>query len=296
MTAGDAQPDAGDAGSVLPAGDAGSVVPAGDAGSVPPAGDAGEGPLLLGQGLAGQAVLCTGGAGGIGRAVSRALARCGARVLVADRDGEGAAQVAQALPGTGHAALQADLRDPGAAAELARAAAATLGSVDVLVHLAAVLRRQPVDEVTQEDWDAQLETNLRATFFLARACAQGMAGRGRGGRIVLFASQAWWSGGYGGSLVYAAAKGGVVSLTRGLAREYGPAGITVNAVAPGSVDTAMLRAGLAQESLRSVIDATPLRRLGTPEEMAGAVVFLASDHASFITGTVLNASGGWLVY
>jgi NAD(P)-dependent dehydrogenase (short-subunit alcohol dehydrogenase family) len=254
------------------------------------------GPLLLGQGLVGKGVLCTGGAGGIGRAVAHALARCGARILVADRDEDGAARVAAALPGTGHAAVGVDLRDAGAAARLAETAETTLGSVDVLAHLAAVLRRQPVDEVTEEDWDAQLDTNLKATFLLARACAQRMAACGRGGRIVVFASQAWWSGGYGGSVVYAASKGGVVSLTRGLAREYGPAGITVNAVAPGSVDTAMLHGGLSEQALRAILEATPLRRLGTPQEMAGVVAFLASDHAAFVTGTVLNASGGWLAY
>lgn len=259
------------------------------------------GPLLLGQGLPGKGVLCTGGAGGIGQAVARALARCGARVLVADRDGDGAAKVAAALPGTGHAALAVDLRNPRAAEDLADKAQRTLGSLDVLVHLAAVLRRQKLEEVTEEDWDAQLDTNLKATFFLARACAQRMAaqhadGRGSGGRLVLFASQAWWSGGYGGSAVYAASKGGVVSLTRGLSREYGPAGITVNAVAPGNVDTAMLHGGLSDQALQPMIDATPLRRLGTPEDMASVVTFLASDHASFVTGTVLNASGGWLAY
>lgn len=256
---------------------------------------AAAGPPLLGEGLAGKGVLCTGGAGGIGRAVADSLARCGARVLVADRDGDGAAEVAAALPGPGHAALGVDLREAGAAERLAETARRTLGTLDVLVHLAAVLRRQALAEVTEADWDVQLDTNLKATFFLARACARHMAGRA-GGRIILFASQAWWSGGYGGSAVYAASKGGVVSLTRGLAREYGPAGITVNAVAPGNVDTAMLHGGLSEQALNAMLEATPLRRLGTPRDMAGVVTFLASEHASFVTGTVLNASGGWLAY
>ncbi|HEY3957261.1 MAG TPA: SDR family NAD(P)-dependent oxidoreductase [Streptosporangiaceae bacterium] len=267
---------------------------AGAAGS--PGTGPGTGPPLLGQGLSGKGVLCTGGAGGIGQAVAHTLARCGASVLVADRDADGAAKVAAALPGPGHAALGVDLRDAAAAERLAETAERTLGTLDVLVHLAAVLRRRALAEVTEEDWDAQLDTNLKATFFLARACAQRIAARGKGGRIVLFASQAWWSGGYGGSVVYAASKGGVVSLTRGLAREYGPAGITVNAVAPGNVDTAMLHGGLSEQALSPMLEATPLRRLGTPQDMAGVVAFLASDHASFVTGTVLNASGGWLAY
>jgi NAD(P)-dependent dehydrogenase (short-subunit alcohol dehydrogenase family) len=171
-----------------------------------------------------------------------------------------------------------------------------LGSLDVLVNLAAVLRRQPLAEVTEADWDAQLDLNLRSAFFLSRACADSMRAAGRGGRIVLFASQAWWTGGYGGSAVYAASKGGVVTLTRGLAREYGPDGITVNAVAPGAVDTPMLRAGLDPAALDTIVAATPLGRLGSPADLAGAAVFLASGHAGFITGTVLNVSGGWLPY
>ncbi|WP_395109632.1 SDR family NAD(P)-dependent oxidoreductase [Actinomadura sp. SCN-SB] len=251
---------------------------------------------LLGEGLAGRGVLCTGGAGGIGRAVCRQFALAGARVLVADRDEAACREVAGGLPGSGHEPFAADLSDPHAAASLPEAAEERLGSCDVLVHMAAVLLRKPLGEVSEADWDLQTEVNLKATFFLARAAGDLMRRRGRGGRVVLFASQAWWTGGYGGSVVYAAGKGGVVSLARGLAREYGPDGITVNTVAPGSVDTPMLRTGLAPEVLDGVLEATPLRRLGTPEEIATATLFLASDNASFISGATLNVSGGWLAY
>jgi NAD(P)-dependent dehydrogenase (short-subunit alcohol dehydrogenase family) len=241
-------------------------------------------------------VLCTGGTGGIGRAVARAFAAAGARVLVVDRDQDATGKVAADLPGSGHAGLGCDLADTAVVESLPALARERLGSLDVLVNLAAVLRRQPLAEVTGADWDEQLDINLRAAFFLARACATSMRAAGRGGRIVLFASQAWWTGGYGASTVYAASKGAVVTLTRGLAREYGPAGITVNAVAPGSIDTPMLRAGLDDAVLAGIVAATPLGRLGSPDDVAGAAVFLASDHASFITGTVLNVSGGWLLY
>lgn len=251
---------------------------------------------LLGQGLAGRAVTCTGAAGGIGRAVCGQLAAAGARVLAVDRDESACAAVAGDLPGSGHGWLAADLRDPGVAGTLPDAAERALGGFDVLIHAAAVLRRQPLTAVSEADWDAQLDTNLKATFFLARAAAEHLRSGRRAGRLVLLASQAWWTGGYGGSAVYAASKAGVVSLVRGLAREYGPHGIAVNAVAPGSIDTPMLRTGLDEELLEGICAATPLGRLGRPDEVAAACVFLASENASFITGTVLNVSGGWLTY
>jgi NAD(P)-dependent dehydrogenase (short-subunit alcohol dehydrogenase family) len=162
--------------------------------------------------------------------------------------------------------------------------------------MAAVLLRLPVDSVREPDWDAQVDVNLKATFFLARAVGMQMVMSSSGGTIILFASQSWWTGGYDGSAVYAASKGGVVSLMRGLAREYGPARITVNAIAPGAIDTPMLRAGLSDKALAKILEATPLGRLGTPEEVAGAALFLASSQARFVTGTVLNVSGGWLLY
>lgn len=250
----------------------------------------------LGSGLSGAGVLCTGAAGGIGRAVAGAFAAAGARVLAVDRDQALADEVAKSLPGPGHAALGADLADMAAAEALPAIASGQLGSLDVLVHLAAVLRRQPLSEVTEADWHAQMDIGLKASFFLARASADRMRASGNGGRVIMFASQSWWTGGYGGSMVYSSAKGGVVSLVRGLAREYGPAGITVNAVAPGAIDTPMLRAGLNDRVLAEILAATPLGRLGRPEDVSGVAVFLASAHAAFISGSVLNVSGGWLPY
>jgi NAD(P)-dependent dehydrogenase (short-subunit alcohol dehydrogenase family) len=122
------------------------------------------------------------------------------------------------------------------------------------------------------------------------------AGRGRGGRIINFTSQGFWSGGYGGSVVYAASKGGIVSMTRGLARSLAKDRITVNAVSPGAADTAMMRSGMTEEALQSVAAQIPLGYMAAPSEMAGTVVFLASDHASYITGATINVSGGWLMY
>jgi NAD(P)-dependent dehydrogenase (short-subunit alcohol dehydrogenase family) len=202
-----------------------------------------------------------------------------------------------ALEGPGrHSAVAADIADLSGHDALVSRAQAAAGSLDVLAHVAAVIRRSDLEEVTEEDWELQEAVNLRATFFLNRAVARVMRAQGRGGRIVNFASQGWWTGGFGGSVVYAATKGGVVSMTRGLARTYGPDGIRVNCVAPGAVDTPMLRDGMSEEALESFRAQIPLGRFAAPEELAGAVVFLASDHASYITGATLNVSGGQLMY
>jgi NAD(P)-dependent dehydrogenase (short-subunit alcohol dehydrogenase family) len=217
-------------------------------------------------------------------------------VVAVDRDEPSLSKLVASLPGHGHVSWPADLSQLSDVEDLPSRIAARVGPLNTLVHMAAVLLRLPVDSVRETDWDAQVDVNLKATFFLARAVGKQMVMSSSGGTIILFASQSWWTGGYDGSAVYAASKGGVVSLMRGLAREYGPARITVNAIAPGAIDTPMLRAGLSDNALAKILEATPLGRLGTPEEVAGAALFLASSQARFITGTVLNVSGGWLLY
>ncbi|MDB5077510.1 MAG: short-chain dehydrogenase/reductase [Chloroflexi bacterium] len=251
----------------------------------------------VGAGLEGKGVLVTGAAGGIGKSVAEAFGATGARVMAVDLDQGAVEAVVAGLPGGGHLAVGANLRDLGALTGLVGRARQELGSLDVLVHLAAVLRRRlNIDEVTEEDWDFQIDLNFKSTFFLARAAAGAMRDQGRGGRVILFSSQGWWTGGLGGSVVYNAAKGGVVTMARGLSRIYGPHGITVNTVAPSFVITPMLMSGLDPTMLESWKTATPLGRLADPGEIAGPVVFLASDHASFISGTTLNISGGFLNY
>lgn len=244
----------------------------------------------LDDGLAGARVLVTGAAGGIGGVVIGAFVHAGADVVASD--------VAAVPDASGtRAVLAADLRDVAACEQLVHDAADTLAGLDVVAHMAGVLRRREhLAEVTEADWDLQHDVNLKASFFLLRAAADVMTRQGTGGRLVATTSQGWWSGGYGGSSVYAASKGGLVSLCRGLARTYGPAGITVNTVAPGAIDTPMLTTDLADATLNSILAATPLGRLGAPAEVASAVLFLASSRASFVTAATLNVSGGWLVY
>ncbi|HEX6355161.1 SDR family NAD(P)-dependent oxidoreductase [Actinophytocola sp.] len=250
----------------------------------------------LGAGLEGQGVVVTGAAGGIGTATATTFAQCGARVMVVDLQQEAVDRTVASLPGDGHVGVAADLCDLATHQTLIERAVTDLGSLRCLAHLAAVLRRRAeVTDVTEDDWDRQLDVNLKATFFLCRAVAEAMREHG-GGSIVTFASQAAWTGGFGGSTVYGATKGGVVSLTRGLARTYGPQGIRVNTVAPGHITTPMLVTGLDDEVRDRLVTNTPLRRLGSPEEVSGAVVFLASDHASFISGATIDVSGGFLMH
>jgi NAD(P)-dependent dehydrogenase (short-subunit alcohol dehydrogenase family) len=226
------------------------------------------------------------------------FAQQGARVLAVDLEQEAVDAVVATFPEPDrHLSAAADLRDLAGQEPLLRRAAETFGAFDVLAHCAAVLRRRlTIEEVTEDDWDFQIGVNLKATFFLNRTAATLLREQGRGGRIVNFSSQGWWTGGFGGSVVYAASKGGVTSMTRGLARTYAKDGITVNVVSPGAVDTPMMTANLTDEQLRSFLEMVPIGRLATPEEIAGAVVFLASEQGRYITGATLNVSGGQLMY
>jgi NAD(P)-dependent dehydrogenase (short-subunit alcohol dehydrogenase family) len=159
-----------------------------------------------------------------------------------------------------------------------------------------LIRRASVFDVSEADWDIQHDVNLKASFFLCQAVALTMKEQGTGGRIINFTSQGWMSGGFGGSVAYAATKGGIVSMTRGLARSLAKDKITVNAVSPGAADTAMMRSGMDDAALAGTIAQIPLGYMAAPSELAGSVLFLASDHASYITGATINVSGGWLMY
>src|SRR3979411_2034027 len=173
----------------------------------------------VGAVLEGKGVRVTGAAGGIGKEVAKAFSTTGARVMVVDLKQEAADGVLPELEGDGHRAVGADLTQLSAHGALIRRARDELGALYVLAHLAAVLRRRrTVDQGRGEDWDFQIDTNLKAAFFFCRAAARAMVEQGRGGRIITFTSQGWWTGGFGGSVVYAASKGGGGSITRGPAR------------------------------------------------------------------------------
>lgn len=251
----------------------------------------------VGAGLEGKGVMVTGAGGGIGREVALAFARAGARVAAVDIKKEPIEALLPQLEGGPHFAQVLDLRDLAGHEPFLESVKSRFGRFDVLAHVAGVLiRRASVDDITEEDWDFQHDVNLKATFFLNRAAWRVMRAQGHGGRIINFTSQGWWTGGFGGSVVYAASKGGIVSMTRGLARSFAKDKITVNAVSPGAVDTPMLRSGLTEEQLAAQIAPIPMGYMAEPSELAGTVVFLASDHAGYITGATINVSGGWLMY
>ena len=251
----------------------------------------------LGAGLEGKGVIVTGAAGGIGRPVAKAFSATGAKVMAVDVNQEAIDEVVADMEGDGHIGVGVDLTNLDAQAELVERARSEFGNLFVLAHLAAVLRRRAkIADVTEEDWDLQLNVNLRASFFLARKASEVMIEAGQGGRIILFTSQGWWSGGYGGAIPYCASKGGIVSMARGLARTLGPEDITVNAVSPGQVSTSMLLTDYDPALLQKLVEATPLGRIAEPEELAGTVVFLASQHAGFISGATINVSGAMLMY
>lgn len=251
----------------------------------------------LGSGLEGKSVLVTGGTGGIGREVCLAFAAAGSHVAIVDLDQQRVDAVVAEMEGGPHLGIAYDLKPVAGHAALIAKVVAEFGRLDVLVQTAAVLIRRPsVFEVSEADWDMQHDVNLKASFFLCQAAARTMKEQGSGGRIINFTSQGWQSGGFGGSVAYAASKGGIVSMTRGLARSLAKDGITVNAVSPGAADTAMMRSGMDDAALSATVAQIPLGYMAAPSELAGTVLFLASNHAGYITGATINVSGGWLMY
>jgi 3-oxoacyl-[acyl-carrier protein] reductase len=243
----------------------------------------------------GRSALVTGAGSGIGRAIALRLAAEGADVAVnyhANR--EGADAVAREIEALGRRALVvgADVRDPAAVEAMVAAVVGAFGRLDVLVNNAGVVRRGGVLDITEAMWDEVVDVNLKGTFLCAQAAARWMQGRGPGA-IVNVASMRGVEGG-SSSPHYAAAKAGVIALTKTLARELAPA-IRVNAVAPGYVET-RLQAGLTAEQRRDIQAATPLGRIGDPAEIGAVVAFLASDDASFMAGQTLLADGGRVMH
>lgn len=251
----------------------------------------------LGAGLEGRGVIVTGAASGIGRASARMLASAGARVAAVDIDRVGLGETMETLEGRDdHLAVRFDLAETASIPDMVTGIVDRFGDLWALANVAAVLRRRDLDDITEEDWDAQLDVNLKASFFLNREAGNAMIAAGAGGRIINFASMAWLVGPLLGSDAYVISKAGIVSMTRGFARAFGPHGILVNTVSPGQVDTPMQHQENTPEVMERSMAMCPLGRIGRPEELASVVLFLASRHAGFVNGATINVSGGLMMY
>ncbi|WP_101830017.1 SDR family NAD(P)-dependent oxidoreductase [Frankia canadensis] len=240
----------------------------------------------------GRVALVTGAASGIGAACARLLASAGAQVVVTDRQPDGIKEVAAQIErGGGDAiAVEADVTDPDAMERAVQAAVGTFGKLDLAVNNAGVTAgREPVGTTPAEDWQRVLDVNLSGVFYSMRAEITAMLHGGTGGSIVNMASVLGMVG-FAGSAPYVAAKHGVVGLTKTAALEYAARRIRVNAVAPGFVDTALIHVDGRPQRGAALL--TPINRLGTVNEVAEVVVFLLSDRASLVTGSVYLADGG----
>ena len=242
--------------------------------------------------LQGQVALVTGAARGIGRATAVSLARAGAHVAINfQQSSEAAVELASALDGLGvkTALVQADVSDAGQVQAMIAEAEAALGPVSILVNNAGITRDGLVMRMSEEDFDDVIATSLRGAFLCSKAVARGMM-KARAGSIINVSSVIGLRGN-AGQANYAAAKAGIIGLTKSLARELGPRGVRVNAVAPGYVVTDMT-AELPDNMKEQVMKNTPLGRLATPEEIASVIAFLASPAAAYITGAVIPVDGG----
>lgn len=241
--------------------------------------------------LAGKAALVTGGTRGIGRAIAATLHRAGARVALTGRDADRARAMAAEL-GPGAAGFGCELADPAQIEAAVAGAEAALGPIDILVNNAGLTRDQLVLRMTEADWDTVLDANLKGAFVAIRAVLKGMMKR-KAGRIINVTSVVGLTGNKG-QANYAASKAGLIGLTKSVAKEYAGRNILVNCVAPGFVETDMT-AALPVEARNTLLQQIALGRLGRPEDVAGAVLFLASDLAGYVTGQVLVVDGGMVI-
>lgn len=246
------------------------------------------------QTLVGRVTLVTGGASGIGRATAFRLAALGSQIIVADLNDAGAMEVAEQLNAKGVTATarRVDVAAPESVESLVKSAIAEHGHIDALVHSAGIGLEMPFVETSAETWTRILSVNLSGTFFCCQAVATHMRERGYG-RIVTLASTAGLRGGTGRA-AYGASKGGVIALTKVMAVELAPHGVTVNALAPGAIETELVKR-MHSDATRTVYRAgIPMDRYGTPEEVADVAAFLVSDASRYVTGQVVGVDGGFL--
>lgn len=235
-------------------------------------------------------VIITGGSRGIGAACVKRFACAGHSVAFIYKSSHDRAEELSAE--TGAYAVCADIADPASALKAMDDAISHLGGVDVLVNNAGIAQFRLFDEITEDDWHSVIETNLGGAYRCSRAAVPHMV-RQKSGAIVNISSM-WGISGASCEVHYSASKAGLIGMTKALAKELAPSGVRVNCVAPGAIATEM-NAALDDAAIAAICDETPLGRLGSPEEVAACVYFLASDDASFVTGQTLSADGGYVI-
>jgi NAD(P)-dependent dehydrogenase (short-subunit alcohol dehydrogenase family) len=247
--------------------------------------------------LEGRVAVVTGAGGGLGEGECLALAAAGAAVASVEMDERKLRRIIETVEAGGGRALgvQADVSDRSSVEAMAERVATELGGIDILVNNAAIYPSRPWTEITEEEWDRVLAVNLKGYYLCARSCFASMAARGHG-RIINLSSVTFFVG-FENLLDYVSSKGGVIGFTRALAKEVGPEGITVNAIAPGAFPTDAEKihpdpAGYNQW----VLDRQSLKRRGRPDDIGNLVVFLASDAAAFLTGQTIVLDGGWAMH
>jgi len=243
--------------------------------------------------IEGKTAVVTGGASGIGRAICTRLAGLGVNVAILDLDQTGAEETARKVVAAGRRALpiKVDVSSAAGVTAAAEKVHSNLGAIHILVNDAGICEIAPFVEMSEAQWDRMIAVHLKGTFNCTRAVLPDMIEAGWG-RIVNLASVAGLSGAPGFTH-YAAAKGGIIAFTKALAHELGPSGITVNAIAPGLVDTPMTRTGLlSDEMIEMAVTGAPVQRMGTPDDIAAACTYLVSEDAGFTTGQVLSPNGG----
>jgi NAD(P)-dependent dehydrogenase (short-subunit alcohol dehydrogenase family) len=248
--------------------------------------------------LTGKVALVTGGRRGMGKADAIALAKQGAKVVVTDISEGDCSEVGAEINTLGGESIcmKMDVANESEVNEVFDKVIEKYGRLDILVNNAGIYQPKPALELSEDDWEKMIHVNLKGQFICAKRAAKEMI-KNKWGRIINISSIASGQVGIGiaGGAHYTASKGGILALTETLAIELAGYGINVNAIAPGAIDTPMISdAGLSGDSLQGLLSTIPLKRMGTPEEIASAVVFLASEEASYITGATLYVDGGWL--
>jgi 2-dehydro-3-deoxy-D-gluconate 5-dehydrogenase len=244
--------------------------------------------------LTGRVAMVTGANTGLGQAIAVGLAQAGADIVAVGRSAPTGTEAMVAATGRTLHSIAADLSSVAPIADVVAQAVASVGAIDILVNNAGIIRRNDSLDFTEEDWDAVIDTNLKTAFFLSQAVARTWATTGRGGKIINICSMLSFQGGIRVPS-YTASKSGLAGLTRLLACEWASKGINVNAIAPGYFSTNNTEALRADETRnRDILARIPAGRWGDPSDISGAAVFLASDAAAYVHGTVLAVDGGWL--